>query len=136
MLSVSLNLTGIDKLQSVFDSKRFDEQLVKTMRQATQLYADETKKLPPVSAKTTGYGAKGIPVDTGRMRQGIRPLDVVAVAAGVTGAVIADTNYSGLVQDGTSKMPPRPFFRFAYELGVKAKLETMFTNMLSTFFGV
>lgn len=83
---------------------------------------DNTKKLRPVSAKTTGYGVKGIPVDTGRLRQSILSRRLSLLAAGV----IAPVKYASAVHQGTRKMPARPFFAWSLQLGGQKKIDAVF----------
>lgn len=78
---------------------------------AAEALRDHTKNLRPVSAKTTGYGAKGIPVDHGHLRKTIRKKKLASLAAGVfpnTGSG-GKGDYGVYVHEGTSKMPARPF---------------------------
>jgi hypothetical protein len=107
-MSVSLTLDGMDRWMTLVDPDRFRSEIDRGMQKASQALRDETKKMPPVSAKRTGYAALGIPVDTGLTRQRIvsrknGPLDY---------SDVAETDYSGAVHDGTANMPARPFFQW------------------------
>jgi hypothetical protein len=100
-MNVSISLTGLDQFTQKLRSFPTDG-----MRKI-----DDTKLMPPVSAKTTGYDAIGMPVDTGLTRQMIVMADMGYLAA----QVYAGTGYSGFIDQGTSKMPARPFFQWALE---------------------
>ena len=86
------------------------------VQKGSQVLRDTAKTLSPVSAKTTGYGAKGIPVAPkhgGFMRQNIGNRKLSLLAAGVhTGRA----DYGAYVHQVTRKMPARPFFEWAAEV--------------------
>jgi HK97 gp10 family phage protein len=99
---------------------------------AAEYARDATKKIPPVSAKTTGYGIPGVPVDTGRMRQSIQKRKLSLLAA----EVYAGTNYSKFVHDGTSKKPPQPFFEdMLTQFGGKEAIAGIVQSTLQKLFG-
>jgi HK97 gp10 family phage protein len=129
---ISVTISGIDQF-SIKLSKAVDN-LTPTLDQAVQVAAqtlgDETKKLPPVSAKTTGYGVKGMPVDSGLTRQSIQVQKQKLLAADI----VATTKYAKFVYWGTAKMPARPFFQYAYELGGGEKIKQIFQTYLSRLF--
>ncbi len=125
-MNVSLAITGLDALAQRFDPARLRAELSKTVDDSAQLLRDDTKRMPPVSAATTGYAAVGIPVDTGRLRQSIQYRKTGELEA----VVSADVQYSIFVQDGTSRMPARPFFRFALETGTQKKIIELFRGAL------
>ncbi len=127
-MSVTLELTGFDKIASMLDPGRYDRAIARVVDRGAQIWRDETKKMPAVSAKTTGYGAKGIPVDSGRLRQSIQARRVSAVAA----EVYAPVQYASYVHDGTGVVPERPFFDFALELGATEKIGTMANDEFQT----
>lgn len=108
---ITIEISGIDKLLSVCDPHRFVAEMDKGINRAAEVLRDETKRMPPVSAKTTGYGAPGIPVDTGRLRQSIQKQQLSLLAAGV----VVPVDYAQHVYEGTSKMPGRPFFKWVLE---------------------
>src|SRR5436190_1366340 len=110
---MTIQITGLEDLAKKLSPERMTQVLSRAVDRASQILRDDTKRMPPVSARTTGYGAIGIPVDTGLMRQQIQARKLQLLAADV----IANTNYSRFVQDGTAKMPPRPFFQYALETG-------------------
>lgn len=98
---------------------------------------DHTKKLRHVSAKTTGYGVKGIPVDTGRLRQSIHSKRLRKLAVGVFpkvkyGVYVHDgthrshSSYDDYMQDSSNGIPPRPFFVWALELGAQKEIDDIF----------
>lgn len=109
---IQIEFIGFDKLLKLTDAVRTTNLLDKAVDKMAQTLRDETKKLPPVSAKRTGYAAKGIPVDTGRLRQSIQKQKVALMAADV----FAATNYARQVHQGTGSVPARPFFVWAYEI--------------------
>lgn len=112
MTEVSIEFKGFDQIMTMLDPVRFVQEMDKTVDLMGQELRDYTKNLPAVSAKGTGYGARGIPVDTGRMRQSIEKRKVQLMAVDIAAA----TNYSRFVHEGTGKMPGRPFFQWAAEL--------------------
>ncbi len=97
------------------------------MNLSAEVLRDDAKRMPAVSAKTTGYGAHGLPVDTGHMLQSIQKRKTQLLAADV----YANTNYSAHVHDGTSKMPARPFFLcFLPTSGGEKKIELILKQAL------
>ncbi len=116
MIAVSIQIEGLDAILS--DLAAFPSNATASLDRAVQTAADrvafDTQQMPPVLASSTGYDAKGIPVAPlygGTMRQNIHSEKLSLLAAGV----IAGTDYSGYVHEGTSKMPARPFFQWALE---------------------
>jgi HK97 gp10 family phage protein len=90
-----------------------------------QILRDDTKKMPAVSASRTGYDAKGIPVDTSRMRTSINKRKIALLAAGVR----TNTKYGVFVHEGTKKMKARPFFEWALkDFGVQKKIDDLFAE--------
>jgi HK97 gp10 family phage protein len=129
-MSVTLQIEGLDKIDMLLDGDRFVQEMDRAVQQSASTLRDETKKLPPVSAKRTGYAALGIPVDTGRLRQSIRSKKTGTLEA----EVIADVNYSGLVHEGTDRMPPRPFFQWELEeFGGLQKVDLIINTALRRF---
>ena len=118
-MSVTLVIEGLDKIQSLVDPAKFDRAVARGLDRSVQIWRDDVKTMPAVSAATTGYGAKGIPVDTGRLRQSVQARRTGLLAAGV----VAPLQYASYVEEGTSKMPARPFFEWALELGALQKME-------------
>lgn len=110
-MSVVVVISGLEKFQRMLDPSTFQAAVSSGIDRSAQALADTAKRMPAVSAKTTGYGVKGIPVDTGRMRQSIQKRKLQLLAA----EVVAPINYSGHVHEGTANMDPRPFFLWAYE---------------------
>jgi len=81
-----------------------------------------------VSAKTTGYGAKGIPVDSGRMRQSIHKRRISNIAAGV----VTPVGYGEKVRFGAATMLGRESLHFALEdFGAMAKIDGIVQEELS-----
>lgn len=111
-MTVEVSITGLDNFMTICDPVRFTTEMDKAIQQSAEVLRDKTKLMPPVSAKTTGYGVPGIPVDTGRMRQAIQSEKLGLMAAGV----IANTDYSGVVHDGSGRMPARPFFQYLLDI--------------------
>lgn len=130
-MSVTITITGLEEFQAKLDPVRFVQAVDKAVDRAAETLRDRTKELPPVSAKTTGYDAKGIPVDTGRLRQSIQKSKTQLLAAEVT----ARTDYAGYVYGGTSKMPARPFFEWELnDFGGKEAIEQVVNQTLSNYF--
>jgi len=78
----------------------------------------------------TALGKRGAPVDTGFLRSSIKPSDLRRV--GQTGVIEGETgptaDYGGFVENGTSRMAPRPYMApaaDAVEPGVVAAFEEM-----------
>ena len=99
-----------EKAKSVYDN---------AIQQAGREFRDFTKTLPPVSVRTTGYDAKGMPTDIGNMASRITKRKIQALAAGVVGGA----HYSGYVHEGTRKMRARPYFEWSLELGGLTKID-------------
>ncbi len=129
-MNVAVEIEGIEAWLKVTDGDRFLVEMDRTLRQGSAMLRDAAKRMPPVSAKRTGYAALGIPVDTGLTRQKIvskknGPLDY---------SDVAETNYSGYVHDGTSRMPARPFFAWLlHDFGGLDKLEVVVADGLRRF---
>jgi hypothetical protein len=127
-----ITITGIGNLTALLSDQNLTKALSRSIALSAQTLRDDTKKLPPVSARGTGYGAKGIPVDTGRMRQSIIARQISQFAAGVA----APVHYAKYVHDGTGKVPARPFFQYALEdFGTLKKIEIIFNEQISKAFG-
>lgn len=125
---ITLEITGLGKIAGKIAPERLDRAMDLAVDRAAQVLRDETKRLPAVSAARTGYGAKGVPVDTGRMRQSLRVRKLRMLAADVYTGV----KYGGYVHSGTSRMPARPFFLWALrDFGAKAKIARMVNETLS-----
>jgi hypothetical protein len=130
-MSLVITIDGLDALQKTYDPARFERALDTIVDRAAETLRDHTKRLPPVSAARTGYSAKGIPVDTGRLRQSIQKRKTQLLAAEV-GAYV---RYAGHVHDGTSRVPPRPFLLWSLELGGLRRIEEVVQAALSRLFG-
>ena len=107
-MTVVLSIEGLDLIEQVVDPPRFMSAIGTALDHSAEALRDQTKQLPPVSARTTGHDAKGIPVETGRMRQSVQKRRVALMAA----EVYVGTNYGIHVHEGTSRVPSRPFFRW------------------------
>lgn len=105
-MSVTLEIDGLEKWFAVADGERLLKEIDLEMKQSSQDLRDMGKQMPPVSARRTGYAALGIPVDTGLTRQKL----VSRKNASLDYSDVAETDYSGHVHDGTSRMPARPFW--------------------------
>lgn len=126
-MPVELTITGLDQWLKICDPERCRKELDRAVNEAAEVLRDETKRLPPVSAKTTGYDQPGIPVDTGRMRQSIQKRRLALMAA----EIYVPTQYSHFVHSGTSKMPARPFLLWELEeFGGKEKVEDILIEAL------
>ncbi len=122
-----VSVVGLDNALQSLDGSRFGAAVQRAVERSGQALRDDTKRLPPVSAKRTGYDARGIPVDSGRMRQSIQSRQITAIAA----EIFAPVNYSGYVHDGTSRVPARPFFDWALEAGTAERIAQIFDKELS-----
>jgi HK97 gp10 family phage protein len=111
MSGISITIDGLDEWKDLVDPARFTKEMDSAVQRAAEMLRDETKRMPPVSAATTGYETPGIPVDHGRLRQSIAKRRLGLMAA----EVFTSTNYAGFVHDGTSRMPARPYFRWVWE---------------------
>jgi hypothetical protein len=130
-MSLTVTITGLEAIRAMVDSNAFVQKLDTAIDRAAEFIRDDTKRLPAVSAKTTGYGEEGIPVDSGRMRQAIvkRKLNLLTVG------VFADVNYSGFVSEGTSRMPSRPFFQWELDdFGGKEQIKLIVSSTLQQLF--
>ena len=128
---ITYSITGIEDLLKKFDSAAFGKAMDQATWAASAKLRDEAKLMPPVSAKTTGYDAEGLPVDTGFMRQMI----VVENKRQLAADVVAKTAYSGFVHDGTGRMPARPFFKWLWEdFGGMTAVKKVFDDAIDSFF--
>lgn len=131
-MSLTVTIDGLDKFKTLLSPATFQRAVGEGIDKASAFLRDEVKRMPPVSAKTTGYGAKGIPVATGLTRQSIQKKRVALMAA----EVFAGTRYSGFVHQGTSRMPARPFFEWELnEFGGLQKVGAIMAQTLSSHFG-
>jgi HK97 gp10 family phage protein len=129
---IDVVITGLDRIQQMLDPGAFDAALSRGMERAAEAIRDDVKRMPPVSKASTGFGAHGIPVDTGRMRQSIQKRKLALLSM----EIYADTNYSRFVHDGTGKMPPRPFFEWELtDFGGSSKIAAIISESLSRLFG-
>jgi len=123
----TIEISGLDSVARLLSGPVQQQTYDRILDRSAQAWADETKKMPAVSARTTGYGAKGIPVDTGRLRQSIHAKRISSIAAGV----VAPVQYASYIHGGTGNMPDRPFFEWALELGVLRRMEGIVNDELS-----
>ena len=111
---ITVSLEGFDQMLEIVDPVRFTQIMDPTVYRAASTLRDLAKKMPPVSASRTGYGAHGIPVAPlrgGTLRSSIQAQKLGLFAAGVyTNPGIA--SYGGYVHDGTGRMPARPWFQW------------------------
>jgi hypothetical protein len=127
MLILTVKVEGLQRMIQNLGQANVERAVSLATKRSAEKLRDDTKLLPPVSAKTTGYEAEGIPVDTSRMRNAIHTFDVALFAAGV----IADVGYSGYVRDGTANMPGRDFFAFALQTGTREKIKQIYEDYLA-----
>jgi hypothetical protein len=123
----TIEISGLDSVTRMLQGASQQNTYDRILDRCAQAWADETKKMPAVSAKTTGYGTKGIPVDTGRLRQSIHSRRISSIAAGV----VAPVQYASFIHEGTGVMPDRPFFDWALELGGLRRMEGIVNEELS-----
>lgn len=121
-MQVTVKNAGLIEKQLLLFPEKAEKVFSQAVQRSAEALRDDVKKLPPVSAKTTGYGAKGIPVDTGFLRQSIRKKNINKLAAGVS----PKARYGAPVHDGTKHMQARPFFEWALELGSQEKIDNIF----------
>jgi len=112
---ISIQFEGLEKIYKSMDPDNFQRKMGEAVWEISELLMNTVQgNMPDVSAKTTGYGAKGIPADTGRLKASISRRKLRLLGA----EVYAGTNYSKIVHDeGNQKtgMPARPFFLWALE---------------------
>ena len=120
MLDVRMTISGLDELRRTLSPSRLPLAIDNGVTKAGQVTRDGVKLMPPVSAKTTGYGVEGIPVDTSRLRNSI---DAQKVA--LFGSIVQPhVDYAEAVYFGRGKMPPRPFFEwFLKDFGGLQKIQ-------------
>src|SRR3712207_391362 len=116
---MTIQISGLDEIVRKLEPTRAVRAFDLAVDRAAEALRDTTRQLPPVSARRIGYGERGIPVDSGRMRQAIQKRKTQLLAAEV-GAFV---KYSGYVHDGTGKMPARPFFEWSFQMGGEAAIE-------------
>ena len=149
-MSVTVSITGLDAIEKALAPEEFDRSVRRALELSAQAWRDDTKKLPPVSAKRDGWAAKGLPVDTGSMAQRIQVETVDDQGASVR----AKTNYSKAVHDGSPPHdinssvfipgvgwryikkhpgnPARPFFDYALESGTLKRIEKIFQEQFES----
>lgn len=128
---IEVVISGLEQIQAMVDVSAFERALDRGIERAAEAIRDDTKRLPPVSAARTGYGTKGIPVDTGHMRQMVQKRKVALMAA----EIYVGTNYAGYVHQGTGRMPARPFLEWQLnDFGGKEKIATIVSEHLSRLF--
>ena len=106
MVNIGVRIIGIDEIKQMLESQKMRDAISAGVQKAAQVVRDGVKLMPPVSAKSTGYGPEGIPVDTSRLRNSIDAQQTALFGASVQPHV----DYQNYVYEGTSRMPPRPFF--------------------------
>ncbi len=124
---MTIEFNGFETIQRTLAPERLDTACNRILDRSGAVWRDGTKKMPPVSATRDGYNAKGMPVATGLTRQEINARRLQDLATGVFGG----TYYSGFVQQGTSRVPPRDFFAWALELGVWEQIQAIVAEELS-----
>ena len=131
MTSVQIEISGVEKI--VRDLERYPQKAAQVygnaVQQAGSVYRDYTKALPAVSASRTGYGAKGMPVDTGRLRGSIQKKKLQALAVGIGPTV----KYGKFVHGGVDSrsVPARPFMEWSLELGAQKMIDAIFIRASS-----
>ena len=123
---ITVEIEGLNELIAAFDPDEFEKRMDAGLWEAAEVLMNTVQgNMPDVSARTTGYGAKGIPVDTGRLKASIERRKVQLLAA----EVYAGTDYSRYVHDGTEKVPARPFFQWALQdFGGIGKIEVVLSQ--------
>ena len=93
---------------------------------------DYLKSMRPVSVKTSGYSARGMPTDTGRMKNSMRSRRLKKLAVGVgpsVGGGRRGSKYPFYVHEGTSKMKARPYMKWALEMGAHKVINRTMKNV-------
>lgn len=120
LVSVKINGASIEKDLALF-GKKAEKVYAQAVQVAAQKFRDNTKELPPVSAKRTGYNAKGMPTDKGNLRSSIKRRRISALAAGVFVGRPAEKYgihvHQGHKTRGGKQIPARPFFQWSLEMG-------------------
>lgn len=123
---LTVTVTGLEEIRAATDPATFERSMAVGLWEAAEALMNTVKgNMPDVS----GFGSKGIPVDTGRLKGSVERRKVQLLAA----EVYAGTNYSLYVHDGTAKTPARPFFRWALEdFGAKEKMEKVMIEKIGS----
>lgn len=112
-------------------------------------FRDFTKRMPPVSARTTGYNARGMPKDLGDLARSIKKRRIQMLAAGV----FTDAKHAVPVHEGVRPftlnrsvyirgvgwrfigvhpgMPRRPFFDWSLEMGALDRIDKIMVETLT-----
>ena len=114
------------------DLAMYGEKAVKVYAEAVrvggQKFRDHTKKMRPVSSRTTGWSTKGMPTDTGNLRKSIRAKRISRLAAGV-GIGAAAQKYGWRVHEGAVRGgKARPFFEWSAEMGGQREVDRVFEH--------
>jgi hypothetical protein len=121
MMQINVSVRGLAEARRAL--RRAGVQGVRIMNGAIQDgardYRDFLKRMRPVSARTTGYGVKGLPKDKGDLARQIQKRKLQMMAAGVYGGA----EYDPFVQEGTKKMPARPYMEWGLEMGGQRVIE-------------
>ena len=118
------------------DLKRFGKKAIAAYARGVQIagarYRDYLKSMRPVSVKTSGYSARGMPTDTGRMKNSMRSRRLKKLAVGVgpsVGGGRRGSKYPFYVHEGTSKMKARPYMKWALEMGAHKVINRTMKNV-------
>ncbi len=114
---ITVSIEGLDKIKKALDPSEFKERVDSGLWESSEVLMNTVKgNMPDIS----GFGSKGIPVDTGRLKGSVDRRRIQMMAA----EVYAGTNYSKFVHDGTKRMAGRPFFEWALQdYGALKKME-------------
>lgn len=94
MSSITIDISGLQEAASMVDPAKVPKMLATAVYDIAAGLRDEAKRMPPVSASTTGYGAIGIPVAPkrgGTLRQAIQ----ARKSGDYTAEVYGDTSVAG-----------------------------------------
>lgn len=116
MIAMDVKVTGLKEMQSML--KQFPAD-------APQVFGDAVQKAG-ARLRDEVKGLSNIPVKTGRMRQSINSRRIALLASGV----FVGTDYGVYVHEGTSKMPPRPFFQWALQGGAMKAINDIFASAM------
>lgn len=114
-MQVTVSVTGLREARMAIRRAGVEGRKIldRGVQEGASQYRDFIKRMRPVSARTTGYGVRGIPADKGWLKQQVFKRKLQMLAAGVYGGA----EYDPYVQEGTRKMPARPYMEWALEDG-------------------
>lgn len=119
MISIKLNITGLDRVRSKLKSapRQVGQAISRAIKQSAFILEREAK-----IALTTGYTRA---IDTGRLRSE----NVVRELSDVRASIYPLVDYAVYVHEGTFKMKSRPWMRVAVA-NASSEVRTVFDNAI------